>query len=705
MRRLNGRDVSGAGTHARPLPTGIKKALPQIYLTNRKKIVSDVFLEDQGHFRHGAGFRWFLSTSLAGIAGLTIILSVIAVTSDFNRSSGSLFKQLPAQWSLATPVYQPRIKLVREDTGKTDRESAKGEALKQILQQIIVEERQGRDYVSQKTYAHLIGKFATSYNRSNLTIPLFNPYNLYANKKPVGSAQKTSSNASNASVRITRVKLDTDNLETIDFHGMDIARMENIVTAFGRQIIGIEKLRSTIRSNSPEPANEAEDIASLEYNRALRQVRNLTVLSKKREQELVKPRFQKRDVMIKSGDTLIGLLRRNGASSREAMHILKVMRPILPPKKVKPGQKIRFVMMPSTKNRSLLIPVKISVFKRQKHLVSIARKEGGKYIGSKNPLRTHFTGNRNRNYAQQGISSLYKAAYRSTLPLGLPRDRILQMLRVHAFDTDFKAKVRAGDMISALYELPDDAGTAPEKASLGTLLMTQIRNGSETRKFYRFRTPDGSIDFYDKMGRSARKFLLLKPVRNARLTSGFGYRFHPILRRRKMHKGIDWAGVPVGTPILAAGNGIVEKIKPTAKSGGYGNYVRLRHANGYKTSYAHLHKYAKGLRTGMKIRQGQIIGYLGNTGRSTAAHLHYEVLVNDRHINPMSLNVPRGRNLNGKLAAVFQEQRKRIDAILQLRPVRTQISLSNEDKTKRNNPALQRQKKTAANTARLGGNL
>ena len=204
------------------------------------------------------------------------------------------------------------------------------------------------------------------------------------------------------------------------------------------------------------------------------------------------------------------------------------------------------------------------------------------------------------------------------------------------------------------------------------MLYTALTIAGETRKFYRFRTPDGEVDFYDENGDNAKKFLMRKPVRGggARFTSGYGMRLHPLLKRRKMHKGIDWAAKP-GTPILAAGNGRIEAVK---RSPGYGNYVRIKHANGYKTAYAHMLRFAKGIRKGAKVRQGQVIGYVGSTGRSTGPHLHYEILVNNRHVNPMRIHVPRGRQLKGKEMADFQKERARIDDLMNRIPVKTRVA-------------------------------
>ena len=185
-------------------------------------------------------------------------------------------------------------------------------------------------------------------------------------------------------------------------------------------------------------------------------------------------------------------------------------------------------------------------------------------------------------------------------------------------------------------------------------------NGA-TKRFYRFRTPDDSVvDYYDDDGKSAKKFLMRKPVTSGVLRSGFGMRRHPILKYARMHTGVDYAA-PRGTPILAAGNGVVEKI---GRNSGYGNMIIVRHTNGYETLYGHQSSFAKGLVQGSRVRQGQVIGYVGSTGLSTGPHLHFEIRVNDKPVDPLRVRLPRGRVLEGDIYASFERERQRIDNLL-----------------------------------------
>ena len=185
---------------------------------------------------------------------------------------------------------------------------------------------------------------------------------------------------------------------------------------------------------------------------------------------------------------------------------------------------------------------------------------------------------------------------------------------------------------------------------VGELLYTSMTIDGQDRKFYRFRTPDDVVDYYDEQGNSAKKFLMRNPVKGGRYTSGFGDRRHPLLKYQRMHTGVDWAA-PSGTPILAAGDGTVEKV---GREGGYGNYVRLRHANGFATAYGHMSASPPASSPASAVKQGQIIGYVGSTGMSTGPHCHFEVMVNTKFVNPMTIQVPRGLQLTGRQLAEFQ---------------------------------------------------
>jgi murein DD-endopeptidase MepM/ murein hydrolase activator NlpD len=253
-----------------------------------------------------------------------------------------------------------------------------------------------------------------------------------------------------------------------------------------------------------------------------------------------------------------------------------------------------------------------------------------------------------------GGARLYESLYETGLRHELPRPMIDELVRIFSYDLDFQQRVRAGDNLEIVF-------TEDDEGERGEILSAALTISGETRRVFRYQAPeDGLIDYFDEEGRSLKKFLLRKPITDAEMRSGFGMRYHPIMRYSKMHTGIDWANGRIGSPILAAGNGTIIKAEWDS---GYGRRTEIQHANGYVSTYSHQSAFAKGIAPGAKVRQGQIIGYVGNTGLSTGPHLHYEVLVNGNFVNPMKIRVPRGRELEGRTLAEFKRQR---DAIQEL---------------------------------------
>jgi murein DD-endopeptidase MepM/ murein hydrolase activator NlpD len=250
--------------------------------------------------------------------------------------------------------------------------------------------------------------------------------------------------------------------------------------------------------------------------------------------------------------------------------------------------------------------------------------------------------------------SLFLSADRSDVPRGITID----LIRLFSWDVDFQRDIRAGDGFEILFEevsLEDDT----DAVRGGDLLYAGLSLSGESLDAFRFEPEDGEVEYFDRTGRSLRKFLLRTPIDGARLSSRFGMRKHPILGYSRMHKGADFAA-PSGTPIYAAGSG---RVVSAGRNGGYGNYIRLRHSGEYSTAYAHLSRFAKGIGPGKRIRQGQVIGYVGTTGRSTGAHLHYEVLRNDKQINPLEVKQPPTSQLTGADLKRFNTEVARIDRL------------------------------------------
>jgi murein DD-endopeptidase MepM/ murein hydrolase activator NlpD len=312
--------------------------------------------------------------------------------------------------------------------------------------------------------------------------------------------------------------------------------------------------------------------------------------------------------------------------------------------------------------------IRASVYRGTRHLVTIALDDKGRFVVASEPpmldaVATAFSDDSLSVPSGQNLPRVYDGIYRAALSYGMTKDMTALIIKLLAANVDFQAQLKSTDFLEAFFSVADSTGKATDDSEL---LYVNARFGDTAIRFYRFQADDGSVDYFDQDGKSIRQFLLRNPVPNGIFKSGFGMRRHPILGFARMHTGVDWAA-PRGTPIIATGNGVVEKAG--WDSGGYGNQTIVRHANGYESSYNHQSAIAKGVVPGAKVRQGQVIGWVGTTGESTGPHLHYEMIVNGTKVDPLRIRLPGGKSLDGDALAKFQDERKRIDTLLNNQPV------------------------------------
>ena len=346
---------------------------------------------------------------------------------------------------------------------------------------------------------------------------------------------------------------------------------------------------------------------------------------------------------VGKGDTLAGLLHRAGLSVTEAYQAVTAMADHVDPKDIQPGQTVSLRFEPGDDSRSYTLS-KMEVFLDSVRSIVVSRDEDqedfGVALNEKDVARKVFAGR----------ATVSSSIYESAMKAGIPAPVVAEAIRLYSYDVDFQRDIQEGDRLDVLYDAyVTDEG---DVARRGKVLYASLNVGGRAIPIYRYQRKDGEADYFGPDGKSIRKSLLRTPVDGARISSGFGMRRHPILGYSKMHKGMDFAA-PRGTPVYAAGAGTVEYA---ARFGSYGNYVRVRHNTTTKTAYAHLNAFARGLKPGMKVRQGQIVGYVGTTGRSTGPHLHYELIVNNQPANPAKIKMAAGDSLRGKDLARFKAQ-------------------------------------------------
>ncbi len=323
------------------------------------------------------------------------------------------------------------------------------------------------------------------------------------------------------------------------------------------------------------------------------------------------------------------------------------------------GRRIKLLFTDTDGSGNATVLARLSVYADERLETSVALKDDGTYVRLTGKDAPAAPPAKHGDDDDDGGMPLYNSLYETALKQEIPRPVIDDLVRIFANDVDFNRGVAAGDSFTAFYDNGDDAEGGNE------LLYASITTRGETYRYYRFQTPDdGAVDYYDQNGRSTRKFLIRIPILNARITSGFGLRFHPVLGYSRPHTGTDFAA-PIGTPIFAAGNGTITQA---GWSSGYGRRIEIEHANGYVTTYNHMSGFARGAVEGARVKQGQTIGFLGQTGLATGPHLHYEVLVNGHFVDPMRVKLARTREFDGRMLSIFTKERDRIDELLQKAP-------------------------------------
>lgn len=354
-------------------------------------------------------------------------------------------------------------------------------------------------------------------------------------------------------------------------------------------------------------------------------------------------------VRLRRGDALHDALVRAGVAAAQSGAAVAAMAEVFDARSLRAGQTVTLYLGPSGGEASVLRGFAFTP--EPARTIHVSRKADGAYVARdlKTPLRRRIA-----RATGEITESLYVDARRA----GAHPITIAQIADVLAYTVDFQREIRPGDRFEIVFEDFIDPSGASVK--VGELYYLSFTPAGRELAFWRHR-PDNEDEagFYNAKGESAKRFLMRTPINGARLSSHFGQRRHPVLGYTRMHKGTDFAA-PRGTPIFAAGDGVIERAN---RFGSFGNYVRIRHADGYETAYAHLQKFHPRAKKGARVRQGQVIGYVGTTGRSTGPHLHYEVHRNGKAINPMTLRAPTGRTLTASDLAAFTVDKAFIDAL------------------------------------------
>jgi murein DD-endopeptidase MepM/ murein hydrolase activator NlpD len=635
--------------------------------------------------RRRVSVQWFSGTILTGLCGAALIGGAVFASLDGEMTFAKVPERVEGALRGAFGANDRNATLHKSDRLPPPSDST---ASRNVMRVSTVTRVGNRDVMRVRPFIRISGNLSMATSELSAKIPPFNAQRMLTDVGTTAPAASDDANNADAAEPDAEVSFVTKDLAPI----LPKAKLAAVV-ALDEVVMRVRDAsnwrgnsggvrytlaNATADASGAQPdlklAYAAEGTAADPYAGFETRVvpENVTLLPKTKDQVTGGNPANERVHLVKKGDTVISILRDQGATPDEAKSIATTLGASGRDGGLKEGQKLRILMAPAGPGpNQRLQPYRVIVANESTIEAVAALSDLGKYVAvdvaSMNTVSEPADNSDEDDDDGTGVR-LYQSIYETALRNKVPATVIEDMIRIYSYDVDFQRKVQPGDSFDVFFAGEDEGSAVTEKKEV---LFASLTVGGETKKYYRFQTPDDAVvDYYDETGKSAKKFLVRKPVNDAIMRSAFGNRRHPILGYVKMHTGVDWAA-PYGTPIFASGNGVVEVA---GWEGGYGKYVKLKHNNGYETAYGHMSAFAKGLEPGKRVRQGQVIGFIGSTGQSTGAHVHYEILVNSRFVDPMRIKLPRGRSLEGPLMASFEKERDRLDAQMSNRGSAARVS-------------------------------
>jgi murein DD-endopeptidase MepM/ murein hydrolase activator NlpD len=595
--------------------------------------------------RRGVSLRWL------GGALVTAATSVALM-------GGALFAALDGRYvvrAAAAPldlaVQTPSRKAEKSDRVVQDQEPV---AMSRVIEVSTVVRQGEQNIIAKRPYA-LVNASLVLDKRALGKIPPFNPRESAPEVEATSATDAIYDKAVDGEITVSVSSFPLDRMAEFD------PTLELAEEDVERQILGAEFAGGSTEMSPRAEAESFVDPGSIVPSNVTVVPENVSELTKSSEVDAEEDAGTELIELVQPGDTLSKILVGSGVGEDDIAAIHTIL-DRLDVAQLRPGQILRVAFaLDEESEETQRRPSRLSIYTRDAHVATVALTDDGRFVLGEAPAGPPPTVEDEPVVANEdSLPTIYESLYQTADDQNLPADVRDSLIATFALDVDFNGRVRPGDGLSVLYGVADG-----EAAAGGEILYAAITAGGVARRFYRFKSPDGSVDYYDEDGRTGDKFLMRKPMERGVFRSGFGMRTHPILRRSRMHTGVDYAA-PRGTRIYAAGDGVVAQAGWKA---GYGRWIAIRHANGYETGYAHQSKFADGIRPGVRVKQGQVIGYVGSTGFSTGPHLHYEVRVNGRQVNPLKIRLRRGKELSGEQLVAFQSERDRIDALVNGRPV------------------------------------
>lgn len=582
-------------------------------------------------------FAWLAGTIMTGLTSVLLMGAALYVSFLGQDTFSTAYEAL----QIETTEADATSLLVKTDRLKP---VAKTHSEREIVEASIRESIDGRAMIRKQPFVRIRATLATAATALSDNIPVYDPVALLS--------------------RNQEFLVESDNLVSTDIYGAEVEGEVAVQTAALSVAIPPARtisdrraaafVRLIIEASFPEGETTALGYAAI--NSGVRDLgiisgsgisgiaENVTIMPKTRHADESGFGRSERILTIREQSPLEDVLTKNGFTNQMISAITGTLRNVYPSTNLPAGARLRILFGPSRTSDNL-IPYRMSIYVQDTHAATVALTDRGQYVLGLAPPAIEFADEDIEKINVNNLPTIYRSIWETARKHDMPDEITDRIVAMFAYDLDLNKRIAPGDTIEVL-QTPSDAPAHEE------LLYIALKLGNSTRELYRFRTDDGAIDYYDPEGQTGKRFLQRRPIKGGgRLSSRFGYRRHPIFKTTRLHTGIDLAA-PRGTPIYAAGDGVVQKAQWYS---GYGRYVSLKHVNGFSTAYGHMSKIAKGMAPGTRVRQGQIIGYVGTTGNSTGNHLHFEIKINGRYVDPLSVKLPRDKSLPPQYQRQFQE--------------------------------------------------